>query len=138
MAASSDAEADRAEEPVRLLRCRSSATKEISARDVTERCYRQTHAKDALLLRLRRYTSAMATIQIRNVPDTVHRIYQVRAAAAGMSLQEYLLLEIVRNAGLRSPAELVAEVENRMRAEGAEGFAPGSSTELVRADREAH
>ncbi len=95
-------------------------------------------AKDALVLRLRRYTSAVATIQIRNVPDAVHRIYQVRAAAAGMSLQEYLLLEIVRNAGLRSPAELVGEVENRMRAEGAEGFALGSSAELVRADREAH
>jgi len=80
----------------------------------------------------------MATIQIRNVPDAVHRIYQVRAAAAGMSLQEYLLVELERNAGLRSPAELVAEVEQRMRAEGAEGYARGSSAELVRTDRAAH
>ena len=80
----------------------------------------------------------MATIQIRNVPDAVHRIYQVRAAAAGMSLQEYLLLELVRNASLRSPAELVAEVEERIRVEGPEGFTLRSSVELVRADREAH
>ena len=80
----------------------------------------------------------MATIQIRNVPDAVHRIYQVRATAAGMSLQEYLLLELVRNAALRSPAELVAEVEERLRVEPHEGFARRSSAELVRGDRESH
>ena len=80
----------------------------------------------------------MATIQIRNVPDAVHHIYQVRAAAAGMSLQEYLLLELVRNAVLRSPAELVAELEERVRVEGPEGFTRGSSAEVVRADRESH
>lgn len=85
-----------------------------------------------------RYNSAVATIQIRNVPDAVHRIYQARAAAARMSLQEYLLAEIVHHAGLRSPAELVFEVEERMRIEGSAGFARRSSAELVRADREAH
>jgi plasmid stability protein len=42
----------------------------------------------------------MATIQIRNVPDEVHRVYQVRAAAAGMSLRVYIRLELVRNAQL--------------------------------------
>ena len=76
----------------------------------------------------------MATIQIRNVPDAVHRIYQVRATAAGMSLQEYLLLELVRNAALRS----LAEVEERLRVEPHEGFARRSSAELVRGDRESH
>ena len=80
----------------------------------------------------------MATIQIRNVPDSVHRRYQARAAAAGMSLQEYLLAELVRNAAHRTPAELVAEVEQRMRAEGHEGFARGASAELIRADRASH
>ncbi len=78
----------------------------------------------------------MATIQIRNVPASVRRTYQARAAASGMSLQEYLLAEIVRNANLRSPAELVAEVEEAMRAEGREGYADASSAELVRADRD--
>ena len=78
----------------------------------------------------------MATIQIRNVPEAIHRMYQVRAAAAGMSLQEYLLAELVHNAGLRSPAELIDEVETRMRVEGSEGFAVGSSADLVRADRD--
>jgi plasmid stability protein len=80
----------------------------------------------------------VATIQIRNVPEAVHRIYQVRAAAAGMSLQEYLLLELVHNARVRSPAELVAEVEQSLRVEGSEGFARGSSAGVVRSERESH
>ena len=80
----------------------------------------------------------MATIQIRNVPEAVHRLYRMRAAAAGMSLQEYLLAELVRNASLRSPAELIDEVEARIRVEGREGFAAASSADLVRADRDSH
>jgi antitoxin FitA len=80
----------------------------------------------------------VATVQIRNVPDAVHRIYQARAASAGMSLQEYLLAELAHNAALRTPTELIAEVEERMRVEGQAGFAEVSSAELVRADRESH
>jgi plasmid stability protein len=34
------------------------------------------------------------TIQIRNVPDDVHRALRTSAAAAGMSLSDYLLAEI--------------------------------------------
>jgi plasmid stability protein len=80
----------------------------------------------------------MATIQIRNVPETVHRIYQTRATDSGMSLQEYLLAEIVLNAGLRTPDEVVTEIEERMRTEGREGFSAVPSAELVRADRQSH
>ncbi len=80
----------------------------------------------------------MATIQIRNVPDDVHRIYQARAAAAGMSLQEYVRAEIVRNAALRTPAELVAEVERQLLDEGRDVFPRVSAADLVRADRESH
>jgi plasmid stability protein len=35
-----------------------------------------------------------AMIQIRNVPDALHRRLKARAALAGMSLSEYLLSEI--------------------------------------------
>ena len=80
----------------------------------------------------------MATIQIRNVPDLVHRAYRMRAAAAGMSLQEYMLDELERNALLRTPAELVTETEERLQHEGREGFALVSSAATVRADRRAH
>jgi len=35
-------------------------------------------------------------IQIRNVPDELHRALKVRAARAGMSLSDYLLREITK------------------------------------------
>jgi plasmid stability protein len=80
----------------------------------------------------------VATIQIRNVPEAVHRTYQSRAAAAGMSLQEYLLAELVRTAALRTPADLVDEIAERLRTEGPEGFSRVSAAEVVRADRGSH
>jgi hypothetical protein len=33
-------------------------------------------------------------IQLRNVPDSLHRTLKARAAMAGMSLSDYLLAEI--------------------------------------------
>lgn len=49
-------------------------------------------------------------IQIRNVPDDVHRELKVRAARAGMSLSEFLNAELVRVVAHRSVEELVAEL----------------------------
>jgi antitoxin FitA len=80
----------------------------------------------------------MATIQIRNIPDDVHRKYRIRAAAAGMSLQEYLRKELIENAKRKTPAEIVAEVEEEMRTTGTDGFAGGSSVDIIRADRDSH
>ena len=37
-------------------------------------------------------------IQIRNVPDAIHRTLNSRAALAGQSLSDYLLAEIRRSA----------------------------------------
>ena len=80
----------------------------------------------------------MATIQIRNVPEPVHRIYQARAAASGMSLQEFMLAEIVRGAQMRTPADIAIEVERRLHQEGTEGFSIESSADVIAADRETH
>lgn len=80
----------------------------------------------------------MATIQIRNIPEDVHRVYRTRAAAAGMSLQEYLLAEIVDGAARRTPDEVAAEVAAVLRDEGSEGYSAVSSAAVVRADRESH
>lgn len=68
------------------------------------------------------------------MPDDVHRIYQQRAALAGMSLQEYLRAELTHNARTRTPAE----IEQRLASEGSEGFATRSSATLIRTDRAAH
>jgi plasmid stability protein len=69
----------------------------------------------------------VATIQVRNVPEDGHRRLQERAVAAGMSLQEYVLNELTTGASQRTPSELIAEVERRMRRKGREGFARGTS-----------
>ncbi|HEX8801127.1 MAG TPA: hypothetical protein VF772_21065 [Terriglobales bacterium] len=45
-------------------------------------------------------------VQIRNVPDALHRKLKARAAMAGMSLSDYLLSELRRTAEVPTPAEL--------------------------------
>ncbi len=55
-----------------------------------------------------------------------------------MSLQEFLLAELIHSARLRSPAELVAEVAERQRAESADGLSRVSSAAVIRQDRDAH
>ncbi|MBA3421100.1 MAG: toxin-antitoxin system HicB family antitoxin [Thermoleophilaceae bacterium] len=35
-------------------------------------------------------------LQVRNVPDDVHRTLKIRAAEAGVSLSDYVLAEMVR------------------------------------------
>jgi antitoxin FitA len=46
-------------------------------------------------------------IQIRNVPDDVHRKLKVRAAERGMSLSEFLLAEVEEIAERPTLAELM-------------------------------
>ena len=40
----------------------------------------------------------MATIQIKNVPEETHAVLRRRAAAAHMSMQEYLLSRLIEEA----------------------------------------
>ena len=50
-------------------------------------------------------------IQIRNVPDALHRRIKSRAALSGMSLSDYLLAEIRRIAERPTLDELRARLE---------------------------
>jgi plasmid stability protein len=52
-------------------------------------------------------------IQIRNVPDALHRRLKSRAALAGMSLSDYLLSEIREVAERPTLEELRARLERR-------------------------
>ncbi len=54
-------------------------------------------------------------IQIRNVPDAVHRKIKARAAQSGMSLSDYLLAEIERIAALPTRDEMLARLHSRTR-----------------------
>ncbi|MCL2769220.1 MAG: hypothetical protein FWD42_03825 [Solirubrobacterales bacterium] len=63
----------------------------------------------------------MKTIQIRSVPDDVHRELRARAAAADVSLSDFALGELERVARRPPVADLLARA--RGRAGGAESEA---------------
>ena len=52
-------------------------------------------------------------IQIRNVPDALHRTLKVRAAQAGMTLSDYLLAELRRSAERPTAGELWSRIRSR-------------------------
>lgn len=73
----------------------------------------------------------MGMIQIRNVPDPLHRELKARAARAGMTLSDYLL-DVVRTAAARpEPSDLVARVRERSPV-----YVSETPAEAVRAERE--
>ncbi|HXG90550.1 MAG TPA: hypothetical protein VNJ02_19680 [Vicinamibacterales bacterium] len=52
-------------------------------------------------------------IQLRNVPDSVHRTLKARAGLAGMSLSDYLLAEVRQMAARPTFQELRDRVHRR-------------------------
>ncbi len=56
----------------------------------------------------------LTMIQVRNVPDEVHRTLKMRAAAAGMSLSDYVKRDLVQAAS----APTMEEIDARVRARG--------------------
>src|SRR5439155_14982476 len=52
-------------------------------------------------------------IQIRHVPDDLHRTLKARAAAEGMSLSDYLLRELRQLAEQPTPAEFLERLRQR-------------------------
>jgi antitoxin FitA len=52
-------------------------------------------------------------IQVRNVPDDVHRTLKARAAAAGMSLSDYIKRDLMAAASGPSLEEIDARVRAR-------------------------
>jgi antitoxin FitA len=71
-------------------------------------------------------------IQLRNVPDALHRILKARAAMAGMSLSDYLLAEIREIAERPTLAELRERLHQRKPI-----AAQLDTTRLLREEREA-
>ena len=59
------------------------------------------------------YVESMKMIQIRNVPDDLHRLLKSRAALAGRSLSDYLLEELRRVAGRPTLRELAERISSR-------------------------
>lgn len=71
-------------------------------------------------------------IQVRNVPDNLHRTLKAQAALAGMSLSDFLLAEIRRVAERPTIAELRERLRRRSAVTG-----DVSAAEAVRRERDA-
>jgi len=54
-------------------------------------------------------------VQIRNVPDALHRKLKVRAAASGQTLTDYLMAELERLATRPTRSEMLARLHSRKR-----------------------
>jgi len=74
----------------------------------------------------------MATVQIRNLSDEVHRELKAEAAARGQSLSEYLRLRLERWAGYPTHAELTERIRARP------PYTGPSIAAIIRADRDTH
>jgi antitoxin FitA len=70
-------------------------------------------------------------IQLRNVPESLHRLLKARAALAGLPLSDYLIREVRKLAEHPTPEEM------RERLKGREAYRGKiSPTSLVRAERD--
>ena len=78
------------------------------------------------------HVQGMPMIQIRNVPEVLHRRLKARAALEGLSLSDFLLRE-VRGIAERPPA---GELASRLAAREPASPTP-SPTEALRAERDA-
>lgn len=70
-------------------------------------------------------------IQVRNVPDGVHRKLKARAALAGMSLSDYVLAELKRSLDRPTKEEILARLGSRAAVRPKESIA-----DALRAERE--
>lgn len=71
-------------------------------------------------------------VQIRNVPDDIHRTLKIRAAEAGLSLSDYVLAEITRLA----ERPTLAEMRERLSAKPPVHLGGARIARRVRADRD--
>jgi len=74
----------------------------------------------------------MKMVQIRNVPDEVHRRLKARAAMEGKSLSELALAELARSLERPTRRELIERVQARERA-----VVSQSPADALRAERDA-
>lgn len=80
----------------------------------------------------------MATIQIKHVPDEVHRKLRTRAANSGKSLQQYMLEMACRQADIVTMEEMIARKRSEAIAYGEVDLDPDLIVEIIRADRDSH
>jgi plasmid stability protein len=83
------------------------------------------HADDTMI--------GVKNVQIRNVPERVHKVLRRRAVEAGQSLQEYLLQLLEESAARPTVKEVLDRVRQRG---GGTRLGPGESARMIREIRE--
>ncbi|HJS88436.1 MAG TPA: hypothetical protein VJ738_00545 [Steroidobacteraceae bacterium] len=71
-------------------------------------------------------------IQIRHVPDALHRQLKARAAMAGLSLSDFLVREVQKIAEQPTPEEMIERLKQREPYRG-----KLSPTQVLREERDA-
>jgi plasmid stability protein len=71
----------------------------------------------------------MKMIQVRNVPDELHRSLKERAAREGTTMSDLILAQLRRLANKPSPEEILERVQQRTPVPGA------SAADLIGAER---
>ena len=72
-------------------------------------------------------------VQIRDVPDDMHREMKARAAKAGLSLSDYLRGELSKVLSRPTMQEVLARAANR-----SPGVPTTEIVRIIRADRDSH
>jgi len=72
-------------------------------------------------------------VQIRNLPDNLHRVAKARAAMAGLSLSDYLLAQVKRELEMPSMQEVLDRIKARPVV-----HPKTSAAEIIRQDRQSH
>jgi antitoxin FitA len=82
-----------------------------------------------------RYSSAMATIQIRDIPEDAYETIRKRARSAGRSIQSYMRDWVISFAAEPTTDEVLAIMESTRAAAGSPGATPESILADLAADR---
>lgn len=72
-------------------------------------------------------------IQIRNVPEPLHRALKVRAAREGITLSELIMRELPRISQRPTNKQVIARIRRREPVLGLK-----TSADIIRRDRESH
>jgi plasmid stability protein len=81
------------------------------------------------MLRACEHVRNMKMIQVRNVPDELHRSLKERAAREGTTMSELILAQLQRLANKPSPEEILGRVQQRTPVPGE------SAADLIGAER---
>lgn len=93
-------------------------------------------ATDVWYIALQRYCCAMATIQIREIPESAYEVLRRRARGRGQSIQAYMREQVLAMASRPTKEEALESIEATLdRQSGSRVMTPESIVADLAADR---